>query len=286
MSLHPLSNFLKPWLADGEPTLAQLNEAARQRDVTSGGGMPLQFVRPVADGLSYEERIFSSGAVATREANAHDLFNALIWLIFPQTKALLNRRHVQALREQGRAACSLSRGPLRDALTQFDECGVIVAGTSPDLWEAICAHRWHEAFVIRRYELKRTTQFIVFGHASHEALMSPFNGVCGKAIFLPLNADCFAVIDDAGPAVLDERLARRLASADYLPRTPRDLQPLPLLGIPGATAENEAATYYADTRQFRPARTMHAGSSLGSRWMPTQMRHLEESPGPAEQDAG
>mgnify|MGYP000420307001 CR=1 FL=1 len=75
-------------------------------------------------------------------------------------------------------------------------------------------------------------------------------------------------------------------SADYLRCTPRDLQPLPLLGIPGATTENETATYYADTRQFRPARTIPAGSSLGSRWMPTQMRHLEESPGPIEQDAG
>jgi len=281
MPLHPLSSFLEPWFAEGEPTLIQLNEAAQRLGVKSGGGMPLQFVRPVADDLSYEERIFTAGAVATREANAHDLFNALIWLTFPQTKALLNRRHVLALREQRSAV----RGPLRDALTQFDECGVIVAGTCPELWEAISAHRWHEAFVRRREELCRTTRFIVFGHASHEALMSPFNGLCGKAIFLPLDADCLAAIDATGPAVLDEHLARRLTSADYL-RTPRDLQPLPLLGIPGATTENEAATYYADTRQFRPARTIPAGSSLGSRWMPTQMRHLEESPGPIEQDAG
>lgn len=282
MLLHTLSNFLEPWLADGEPTLAQLNEAARQRGVKSGGGMPLQFVPPVADDLHYEERIFRSGAVATREANAHDVFNALIWLTFPQTKALLNRRHVMALREQGSAV----RGPLRDALTQLDECGVIVAGTCPRLWEAIRAHRWHEAFVMQREVLCRTTRFIVFGHASHEALMSPFSGLCGKALFLPLDADCLAVIDDTGPEILDEHLARRLASADYLLRTPRDLQPLPLLGIPGATPENEAAEYYADTRQFRPARTISAGSSPGSRWMPTQMRHLEESPGPIEQDAG
>ena len=109
MSLHPLSNFLQPWFTDGEPTLAQLNEAARQRDVKSGGDMPLQFVPPVADNLSYEERIFRFGAVATRENNAHDLFNALMWLTFPQTKALLNRRHVLALREQGNTV----RGPPR-----------------------------------------------------------------------------------------------------------------------------------------------------------------------------
>ncbi len=279
MSLHPLSNFLQPWFTNGEPTLAQLNEAARQRDVKSGGDMPLQFVLPVADNLSYEERIFRFGAVATRENNAHDLFNALIWLTFPQTKALLNRRHVLALREQGNTV----RGPLRDALTQFDECGVIVAGTCPELWEAISAHRWHEAFVIQRKALCRTTRFIVFGHASHEALMSPFNGLCGKAMFLPMTEVSLATFDHVGNAVVDVLLARRITSADF---SPRDWQPLPLLGIPGATAKNEAAEYYDDTRQFRPARTMPAGSSPGSRWMPTQMRHLEESPGPAEQDAG
>ncbi len=279
MPLHPLSNFLQPWFAGGDPTRAQLNEAARRRGTKGGGGILLQFLPPVADDLHYEERIFSSGIVATRENNAHDLFNALIWLAFPQTKAMLNRRHMLALREQGSAV----RGSLRDALTQFDECGVIVAGTCPELWEAIGAHRWHEAFVMRREALCRTTRFIVFGHASHEALMSPFSGLCGKAVFLPLTEASLATFDHADTAVVDLLLARRLASTDF---SPRDWQPLPLLGIPGATPENEAATYYADTRQFRPARTMLAGSSPGSRWMPTQMRHLEESPGPVEQDAG
>ncbi len=295
--LHPLSNFLQHWFADGEPTLARLNEAARQRGVMSGGDVPLRFVPPVADAAHYEARIFSSGAVATRDANAHDLFNALIWLTFPQTKAVINRLHFLTMRDPGSAGCGplrgSLRGPLRDALTQFDECGVIVTGTSPALWEAICAHRWQEAFVIRRDELKRTTRFIVFGHASHEALMSPFNGLCGKSLFLPLNTDCLTAIDAKGPTLLDESLARRLARVsavcpcgNFWLHAPRDLQPLPLLGIPGATAENEAAAYYADTRQFRPARTMRAGSSPGSRWMPTKMRYLEESPGPVEQDAG
>ena len=249
MPLHLLSNFLQPWLADGEPSPAQLTEAAWQRGVKSGGGMLLQFVPSVADDLHYEERIFESGVVATRENNAHDLFNALIWLAFPQTKALLNRRHVLALREQGSAV----RGTLRDALTQFDECGVVVAGTCPELWEAISAHCWHDVFVMRREALCRTTRFIVFGHASHEALMSPFNGVCGKAIFLPMTAASLATFDHAGTAVVDVLLARRLASADF---SPRDWQPLPLLGIPGATPENEVSTYYANTRQFRPARTI------------------------------
>ncbi|HLO65211.1 MAG TPA: DUF3025 domain-containing protein, partial [Azonexus sp.] len=35
---------------------------------------------------------------------------------------------------------------------------------------------------------------------------------------------------------------------------PHDFQPLPLLGIPGVTPENENPAYYDDTWQFRPGR--------------------------------
>jgi hypothetical protein len=272
-SLHPLSSFLAPFCGGGMPALSQLNAAARQRGIKSGGGAAICFVA-ANDGplrqeglsaLSYEARIFHTGAVATRLANWHDAFNALIWLHFPHTKALLNRQHIQALSMADAASASPPRGPVRDALTQFDECGVVVVGTQPALWGAICAHRWQEAFVAQRAELQQTTRFIVFGHASHEALMAPFYGLCGKALFLPVDAGALASIDTAGVARLDESLARRLASADYLLRSPRDLQPLPLLGIPGATTDNENPDYYADTRQFRPARTMRVGSSPGSR---------------------
>lgn len=252
---HPLSVFLSVDGSGNAPSLARLNELAAQR------GLPVQFAPPVDDGLAYEERIFRTSAVATRNANAHDLFNALVWLAFPQTKAVLNRRHVEALREQGGAV----RGPLRDALTQFDECGVIVVGSDPELWDEICAHRWQEVFVTQRAELKRTTRFIVFGHASHEALLAPFHGLCGKALFLSVTAAMLGKIDHGDLTEVDAMLTRRLASADFLTCAPRDFQPLPLLGIPGATVENEAPDYYADTRQFRPPRTMRAGSSPGNR---------------------
>lgn len=252
---HPLSVFLSVDGTDDAPSLARLNALATQR------GLPVRFVPPAADDLSYEERIFLAGAVATRDANAHDLFNALIWLAFPQTKAMLNRLHVQALREQG----SAMRGPLRDALTQFDECGVIVLGTNPELWSALCAHRWQEVFVIQRAEVERTMRFVVFGHASHEALLAPFPGLCGKALFLPVTEAMLIRIDHGDLLEADALLARRLASADFLTCTPRAWQPLPLLGIPGATVANEMPDYYADTRQFRLPRTMPTGSSPGNR---------------------
>lgn len=259
--LHPLSAFLQAWFAGGVPEISRLNDEARERGLVTGSGAALSFVLPPADGQAYEERAYLAGAVATRCDNRHDLFNALIWLVFPRSKAALNRRHYAALiaaRRQGQA----SRGAVRDALTQFDECGVIVAGTSAGLWHELCAHRWREVFVERREELLRSTRFLVFGHASHDALAVPFAGLCGKALFLPVDAAWLELPPAAALAELDARLAELFDSRDF---APREWQPLPLLGIPGATVENELPEYYDDRRQFRPARTMRPGSSPGNR---------------------
>jgi hypothetical protein len=259
--LHSLSDFLAPWLRAGVPDLDTLNAAAATRDIRTGNGAPLRFVAPLDDGEGYEERAYRCGEVATRADNRHDLFNALVWLAFPRSKAMMNRRHCEALLA-ARAAGDAARGALRDALTQFDECGVIVAGTAPDLWQALCAHRWRDVFVERRAELLLTTRFIVFGHASHDALGAPFVGLCGKAMFIEVDAAWLTMPPAQVLDQLDARLAELFETASF---TPRDWQPLPLLGIPGATVENEHAAYYEDERQFRPPRRMRAGSSPGNR---------------------
>ena len=259
--LHPLSDFLRPWFAAGVPDLSSLNEAARERGLVTGDGVALNFIVPPADAPGYEEQAFLTGAIATRPDNRHDLFNALIWLAFPQTKAALNRRHVAALKRSRKQGID-QRGPLRDALTQFDECGVIVAGSSPELWQSLCAHRWREVFVLRRAELLHTTRFLVFGHASHDALAAPFAGLCGKALFIDIDQSWLELPAAEQLASLDAKLAALFNGNDF---SPRDWQPLPLLGIPGATVDNERPDYYDDARQFRPPRTMRPGSSPGNR---------------------
>lgn len=259
--IHPLSAFLRPWFSAGTPDLSRLNAVADERGLSTGNGAPLRFVMPPADAEGYEERAFLTGEIATRPDNRHDLFNALIWLAFPLTKAVLNRRHVAALRE-ARTQASPARGPLRDALTQFDECGLVVAGSCPALWSALCAHRWREVFVTRRDELRHTTRFLVFGHASHDALAAPFVGLCGKALLVDVDDAWLKLPAAAALDALDVRLAVMFDSGNF---SPRDWQPLPLLGIPGATPDNERPDYYDDRRQFRPARTMRSGSSPGNR---------------------
>ena len=240
--------------ADGTLTLPHLDYLNRRSEATgiqTGGGFPLRFECPNQQ-ADYEQRAFRSGVVATRPNNWHDAFNALVWLTFPLSKRALNSAHVQA--RSTPTGEGNQRGKLRDSLTQFDECGVIVAGTSPALWQAICRHEWVEAFVSNRSELQATTRFIVFGHGSLDALRAPFVGLCGKAIFLEIAACDLVAIDADDLQTVDADLARRVASTNWQESSCLSLQPLPLLGIPGATTDNEHADYYRDQRQFRPRR--------------------------------
>ena len=59
-------------------------------------------------------------------------------------------------------------------------------------------------------------------------------------------------------SAVDGMLAADLTSGRYT--RPRDFQPLPLLGIPGATPDNEDPAYYDDTWQFRPGRRAKPGA--------------------------
>ena len=52
----------------------------------------------------------------------------------------------------------------------------------------------------------------------------------------------------------DHLLAALIADGQQL-QQPRDLAPVPVLGFPGFTRENECAAYYDDQRYFRPGRS-------------------------------
>ncbi len=243
---------LAPWLAQlsgtAPPSLDSLNRFlhAAAAPPLSAAGAPVRFVAATASRIAYEAHIFRTGCVPTRSGNWHDAFNALVWLRFPLIKAALNARHLAAPGGQ------TARGATRDAATLFDESGVIVACADTSLAEGLRSHRWRDVFVERRAELARGVRFVVFGHALFDQLRAPFVGLCGKALFVALDEPALA-----SPhllADLDHRLADRLAEPAFL-ATPRELSPLPLLGIPGVTADNTDPAYYDDRRQFRPAKT-------------------------------
>ncbi|WP_172196828.1 DUF3025 domain-containing protein [Niveibacterium sp. COAC-50] len=200
--------------------------------------------------LGYEAGIAVSGGVPTREYDWHDYFNALVWRRFPQAKAALNAAHIAALQQRGPHA---PRGRRRDALTQFDECGVVVSSSDPTLLAALRGHEWRELFFDARNAWGRAIEVTVFGHATLDQMRAPFVGLCGKALLQRVPHDWFERPAAQRCQALDQWLSAQIADEGGIGGGVR-LQPMPLLGIPGVAAENAHADYYADTRQFRPLR--------------------------------
>src|SRR5690606_36267822 len=158
---HPVFDGVQPWrdwlVAASWPTLEAMNAplAVRGSDEREGApigraGWPLRFVTQdeamLADGLHYEQRIAERGQIATRNSNWHDLFNALIWLRYPQIKRAMNARQVADIMRVG----TRRRTRAQDALTQFDEAGVVLTVRADDrtesLTEAWNRHDWYRLF--------------------------------------------------------------------------------------------------------------------------------------------
>lgn len=241
--LAPLAALLPP---DRWPLCADLNAAFAAR-------AGVRFVPPgsvVDDGLDYEARVGERGEVATREVNWHDLFNALMWAAFPRAKRALNRRHAAGREHHARAG---TRGAARDAATVLDESGVIFACANPALATLLRGFRWRELFVTQRAAVQREVRCLLFGHALAEKALTPYVGMTGHAVILDVPAAVLAGSPAGLAPALDERLATWLADPSML-AAPRDLQPLPVLGVPGWWPANDDPAFYDNTDYFRPGR--------------------------------
>lgn len=249
----------EPELARGWPSLATLDRLARRRGVVNARGLPLAFVPPPArrarfeDG--YEPRVFLAGQVETRARSWHDVLNAFAWCLFPRAKAAMNARHYQGL-EGARhgGAPGNGRGRLRDALTLFDESGVIVACAEPVLAELLRRRQWKALFWQRRAAVERGMRFLLLGHGLMQQALAPFVGMSGHGCIVPVAPADLAQSADALAAQLDAVLASRLARDDG-DALRAALTPVPVLGVPGFSARAAAESFYDDTAYFRPPRT-------------------------------
>ncbi len=231
------------------PTLAALNAASAARALRNTNGQPIRFVAPTraSSAMDYEMQIATTGEIPTRE-NLHDLFNALQWLSLPNSKSTINREHVQRLAHGGDQE-SKSRSRERDVLTMFDESGVIVASSDATLLELLRNFQWRTLFVDHRDEVIANMRFYLVGHGLMEKALAPFIGITGKSILLSVTNE---QLDDM--RLLDRATAEWLSIPAHL-SSAQHLAPLPLLGVPGWDARNEAASFYDNTDYFRSART-------------------------------
>jgi hypothetical protein len=237
------------------PEAADLDALAAQHGVLSGGGAPLRFVDAEVSARRdfdsrYEVRIYREGAVPTRRANWHDLFNALAWISFPRTKAALNRRHFLEMQagDGGRP-----RTRARDVLTLFDESGIVVVCADPALARLLREFRWKDLFWTGRGAVNRAMGFFIFGHAILEKALRPYKGVTAKALILDVEERVQAQPLQARLVVLDTIAAAHFSGAEALSST-RSLSPLPVFGVPGWDAGNEVESFYDDAAVFRPGR--------------------------------
>ncbi len=236
--------WFAPLAADGDAAGQHL---ARGNAVSQALGMlgacPVRFVpqTELPAGTAYEQFIFDTGRVPTRE-NLHDFFNGLCWLRFPLTKQRLNRLQAAQIAADGVRDV---RGPVRDALTLFDENAALLQAPQP-LWDALVERDWTTLFVTLR-PLWSQARLVLFGHALLEKLVTPYKSITAHVFREPVPAE-FG--DDL--AAWDAWLAQRL-NAPLLAAKP--FTPLPVLGVPGWSPANNDPAYYADAQVFRPRRT-------------------------------
>lgn len=260
---HPLYRDIAPWrevaaCADW-PQQADFDRLAMHARAC-GQALPARqrFVCDADPALYYEMHIGSTGEVPTRSRNWHDWFNALCWLSWPHSKVAMNARQVAAI-----AGGEVQRGPVRDAGTLLDESGVIVPYCDASLAAMLEQMQWQALFVANRAAWGTRIGAHVIGHALLEQGLAMHVGWCGKALLLPVAPAFFHLSATQQLAQLDLLLATRLADPAFA-ASPRQLLPLPLLGIPGWWDANREPAFYDNTAYFRPTRRAKSATEMVS----------------------
>ena len=232
------------------PTAAELSSCLPP-GLISNGGSPIRFF-PAGNlpGVEYEKHIFSTGEVSTREANWHDLFNSLVWCRFPGLKVTMNAVHFREL-DSGSEG---SRGKQRDALTLFDESGVIVCSSREEHLQSLARHDWNSIFQKAADAWKDEIRVFVVGHALLEKFLKPYKSITAHALMLRVDDSILAQSRESLMRALDEWVVNGLLDGQLL-ESPACLSPVPLMGIPGwwpgGVQDDE---FYADQFVFRPMR--------------------------------
>ena len=250
--LEPLREHAASLRLHGDwPTRETLQALLRARGVVTAGGTPLRLV-PDSGAVPYEARLRVRGEMPLRERDWHDFFSVLVWLTYPKTKAALNDAHHGRLHG---AAAGGRRGAARDALTLFDENGVIVLSSESSLLDDVREFRWKRLFLDRRDAVRAAMRVHVFGHALLEKALRPYVGMSAHAVLLQVPEEHFVQPRATELAAVDVLAADAVRALT----TPRSLSPLPVLGVPGWWRDNEQPAFYDNAAYFREGRKRPAG---------------------------
>jgi len=251
----PLAGIVRHLSVHRWPDVETLNSLLETgaRQICNARAEPIRFVQQVGKPARFEEqfepRTYLQAQVQVRAHSWHDLFNALVWMTFPKTKAVINARHFALLQAQtGRQRTSAG-----DALTHFDEDGMVVVSADDSLLALLRSFRWRELFWDHRDAVRAQMRFVIFGHAMYEKALNPFVGMTAKSILLLVPGDVLRLGNEAFIGEIDRRLAECVGDPRNISRG-RSLAPLPVLGVPGWWSQNESRAFYDDASHFRSGR--------------------------------
>lgn len=205
-----------------------------------------------SDTRYYEQIIFEDDVIPTRKESWHDFFNGIIWLRFPQTKAYLNQLHMSEIEAHGLNP----RTKVRNHITHFDECGLVLYVQGADLFsrcEALLEKQlWTELFCGLHGDWHKAIHPVVFGHANLEMLLNPFIGLTGKVLLIQVDdVPSKTQLVDSGWA--DTILVEHLRQNRTLYKS-KPFYPLPILGVPTWHFERQDSDFYNNTQYFMPKR--------------------------------
>ena len=236
--------WFAPWRELGEPTACHALQRQSVAEALNAASHPaVKFVPQASlpEGQAYEDFIFSTHQVPTRDG-LHDFFNGLCWHRFPKAKRRLNQLQAAEIAKLG---VGQTRGPVRDALTLFDE-NVVLMHAPNDVWAALQARDWRKLFVELRDQWQQV-HVVVFGHALLEKLITPYKSITGHV---------YRVACEVNPhdeAALDNWLVQDLQPAKL---ATKPYEPLPVLGVPHWWPDNAQPAFYDDVQVFRPKRAL------------------------------
>jgi hypothetical protein len=228
--------------SDAFPTREQLTtlhaRAARHADVPALTFAPYvkrtrkqRRAGPIDIDTLYDGSISARRQVPTRDADWHDLFNALVFASFPRSKHGLHARQYAQLRQRIDANAHKlpgARSREQDALTLFDEGGCLVCGDAA-LLETLRPLEPEPFYAALRAGI--ASQLLVvapFGHALFEHKVAGLRGPSSFAYLLPLAAlarDRAALVTD-----IDAAFGRVLADPARF-CTPAELRRLDLTDL-------------------------------------------------------
>lgn len=208
----------------------------------------------------YAPRIYLHGEIQTRTNNWHDFFQLLTWFVFPETKTTINAIHIPRAKQRIENGDTGRRSPVENMLSLFDEGGVVITSSNPELLQLVKDFKWKQLFWQNRAQLAGQFECTTFGHAMYEKALTPYIGMTANAILLHVDKTHFAKPMPERLADIDRQLATLFTDGKHYTQ-PHDLNPFPVLGMPGWYAGNNAESFYDNTSYFRPGRRFNKTTS-------------------------